>query len=75
MARMMPDLSEWGGEFSNAFSAKEDCDVDGGSIVDDAFRARSWASSSNVGAKRGWLLASGEGGAAIRTTDLNASRN
>lgn len=38
-------------------------------------RARSCASSRSVAARRGCVLDRGDGGAAMRTTDLNAKRN
>ena len=75
MARIMPDFSERGaGGVSSAFSIEEDW-VDGGRRVEDAVRARSCASSRSVAARRGCVLDKGDGGAAMRTTDLNASRN
>lgn len=70
----MPDFSERGaGGVSSAFSTEDW--VDGGRRVEDAVRARSCASSRSVAAKRGWVLDKGDGGAAMRTTDLNANLN
>lgn len=69
----MPDFSDRVGGVSSAFSVEDW--VDGGRSVEDAVRARSCASSSSVAARRGWVLDKGDGGAAMRTADLNASRN